>query len=131
VRNNKKQKELRKQDQSGILAQKFLLCGKLRLEVFRESLFRTLTRALSSGAMVTAAKSVQRGFPAMRKKEDECCNVKRKNLEPRRARRITKEFVSGFRSGHFVSFMVVAPDPSAPNRGLEVMAGVIYTYGLP
>jgi hypothetical protein len=30
------QKEFRKQDQIGILAQNFLLCGKLRLEFFRE-----------------------------------------------------------------------------------------------
>ncbi len=36
-----KQKEFRKQDQIGILAQNILLCGKLRLELFRESLFRT------------------------------------------------------------------------------------------
>jgi hypothetical protein len=31
-----KQKEIRKQDQIGILAQNILLCGKLRLEFFRE-----------------------------------------------------------------------------------------------
>ena len=36
VRGCQKQKEFRKQDQSGILAQNFLLCGKLRLEFFRE-----------------------------------------------------------------------------------------------
>jgi hypothetical protein len=35
------QKEFRKQDQIAILAQNFLLCGKLRLEFFREPLFRT------------------------------------------------------------------------------------------
>jgi hypothetical protein len=61
-----KQKEIRKQDQNGILAQNILLCGKLRLEFFRESLFRTRAKSLSSGAMVTAAKTVQdagvRGF---------------------------------------------------------------------
>ena len=33
-----RQKEFRKQDQNGILAQNILLCGKLRLEVLRESL---------------------------------------------------------------------------------------------
>src|SRR5450631_769663 len=41
VRGCQMQKELLKQDQSGILAQNFLLCGKLRREYFRESLFRT------------------------------------------------------------------------------------------
>jgi hypothetical protein len=41
VRGCPKQKEFRKQDQIGILAQNILLCGKLRLELFRESLFRT------------------------------------------------------------------------------------------
>ena len=41
VRGCQMQKELLKQDQSGILAQIFLLCGKLRREYFRESLFRT------------------------------------------------------------------------------------------
>jgi hypothetical protein len=54
-----KQKEIRKQDQIGILAQNILLCGKLRLEFFRERLFRTRAKSLSSGAMVTAADSVQ------------------------------------------------------------------------
>lgn len=54
-----KQKEIRKQDQIGILAQNILLCGKLRLEFFRESLFSTRGKSLSSGAMVTAAKTVQ------------------------------------------------------------------------
>jgi hypothetical protein len=41
VRGCRKQKEFRKQDQIGILAQKNLLCGKLRLELFRDGLFRT------------------------------------------------------------------------------------------
>jgi hypothetical protein len=36
VRGCRKQKEIRKQDQIGILAQNILLCGKLRLEFFRE-----------------------------------------------------------------------------------------------
>jgi len=36
VRGCQKQKESRKQDQIGILAQNFLLCGKLRLEFSRE-----------------------------------------------------------------------------------------------
>jgi len=31
-----KQRKIRKQDQIGILAQNILLCGKLRLEFFRE-----------------------------------------------------------------------------------------------
>jgi len=55
-----KQKEIRKQDQIGILAQNILLCGKLRLEFFRERLFRTRAKSLSSSAMVTAAVTVQR-----------------------------------------------------------------------
>jgi hypothetical protein len=41
VRGCPKQKEFRKLDQFAILAQIFLLCGKLRLEFFREALFRT------------------------------------------------------------------------------------------
>jgi hypothetical protein len=40
VRGCQMQKELLKQDQSGILAQNFLLCGKLRREYFRESLIQ-------------------------------------------------------------------------------------------
>jgi hypothetical protein len=36
--------EALKQDQSGIVAQNFLLCGNLRLEFFRELLFITRTQ---------------------------------------------------------------------------------------
>jgi hypothetical protein len=59
VRGCRSIKEIRKQDQIGILAQNILLCGKLRLEFFRERLFRARRKSLSSGAMVTAAEKVQ------------------------------------------------------------------------
>jgi hypothetical protein len=55
----RKQKEISKADQIGILAQNFLLCGKLRLEFFRERLSEPEGVALSSAAMVTAAETVQ------------------------------------------------------------------------
>src|SRR5215469_8829103 len=50
--------EALKQNQSCILAQNFLSCRKLRLEFFRESLFRTATHVLSSTARVNAARNV-------------------------------------------------------------------------
>ena len=50
--------EALKQNQSCILAQNFLSCRKLRLEFFRESLFRTATHLLSSTARVNAAQNV-------------------------------------------------------------------------
>jgi hypothetical protein len=76
VRGCQMQKELLKQDQSGILAQIFLLCGKLRREYFRESLFRTpMHRA------VKCRDGNCRGDGAARM---------RKKHQPRRTRRITK-----------------------------------------
>jgi hypothetical protein len=54
-----KQKEIRKQDQSGILAQIFLLCGKLRLEFSANDYSEPECVALSSAAEVTAAGAVQ------------------------------------------------------------------------
>jgi hypothetical protein len=59
VRGCPKQKEIRKQDQSGILAQIFLLCGKLRLEFSANDYSEPECGALSSAAMVTAAGAVQ------------------------------------------------------------------------
>jgi hypothetical protein len=41
VRGAKSKKEFLKQDQCGIVAQIFLLCGKVQQEFFRELLFRT------------------------------------------------------------------------------------------
>jgi len=55
-----KQKEFLKQDQCGIVAQIFLLCGKVRMEFFREGYSEPDGMALSSSAMVTAAGMVQR-----------------------------------------------------------------------
>src|SRR5215831_12055041 len=54
-----KNNEALKQNQSCILAQIFSPCRKLRLEFFRESLFRTATHLLSSTAQVNAARNVQ------------------------------------------------------------------------
>ena len=53
-----KNNEALKQDQSCILAQNFSSCRNLRLEFFRESLFRTATHLLSSTARVNAAQNV-------------------------------------------------------------------------
>src|SRR5215471_4537067 len=53
-----KNNEALKQDQSCILAQNFSSCRNLRLEFFRESLFRTATLWLSSTAQVNAARNV-------------------------------------------------------------------------
>jgi hypothetical protein len=50
-----------KQDQSGIVAQIFLLCGKVRERFFANQYSEPAAGALSSSAMVTAAKTVQRG----------------------------------------------------------------------
>src|SRR5216684_1438192 len=73
-----KQKEIRKQDQNGILAQNILLCGKLRLEFSAKPYSEPERMVLSSGAMVTAAETVQRTG---------------KHHKPRRTRRSTKGFV--------------------------------------
>jgi hypothetical protein len=54
-----KQKEIRKQDQIGILAQNILLCGKLRLEFSANDYSEPECGALSSAAEVTAAGAVQ------------------------------------------------------------------------
>src|ERR1700738_1613344 len=54
------QRKILKAEPSGILAQFFLLCGKLRGEFFPEQLFRTQTVSVSSGEDVTAARYVQR-----------------------------------------------------------------------
>ena len=66
-------REAQKQDQSCILAQNILLCGNLRLEFFRESLFRTSTHFLSSTAQVNAAQTVH----SQRKNETRKRNLSR------------------------------------------------------
>jgi hypothetical protein len=48
-----------KKDQCGILAQNFLLCGKLRLEILRDPYSDPEARLLSSAALVTAARMMQ------------------------------------------------------------------------
>ena len=53
-------KNFKKQDQIGILAQIFLLCGNLRLGIFPRTPYSALVfLPLSSAAMVTAAQTVQ------------------------------------------------------------------------
>ena len=90
VRGCQTQKELLKQDQSGILAQNFLLCGKLRLEFFRECLFRTRRRDA-----VKCRDGNCREDGAERGVRD---RVIKKNHQPRRPRRITKETAKRMKS---------------------------------
>jgi hypothetical protein len=104
-----KQEQFRKQDQSCILAQKILLCGKLRLEFFRERLFSTRFLALSSVALVTAAEKVQK-FPRSRESSQRHHNILRSvprqptRTDPRFRRfRPPQKFLAFWRGGVILS----------------------------
>lgn len=58
VRRAQKNNEAQFEDQSGILAQKIFVVEKLRLEFFRDSLFRTKRNPVSSAQFLTAAQKV-------------------------------------------------------------------------
>jgi hypothetical protein len=58
----RKLKHSEKHDQSGILAQKILFCGKVLREIFCESLFRTEMPMLSSAVNITVAGEVQKSI---------------------------------------------------------------------
>jgi len=56
-----KAKRILKQDQSGIVAQIFLLCGKVREQFIASEYSEPDLGVVSSSAMVTAAETVQEG----------------------------------------------------------------------
>jgi hypothetical protein len=74
----KTKKKSRKQDQFAILAQNILLCGKLWLEFFRDSIFRTRRHsAVKCRDGNCRREGAARGFAAMETKDE---RRKRKSL---------------------------------------------------
>jgi hypothetical protein len=112
-----KTKRIVQQNQSRILAQIFLPCRKLQREFSPNDYSEPDGRVLSSGAMVTAAREVQKDYAA----------ESHRNVTPMvrtlMFRTQTVRKTRATTSVRIVIWVGVA--------GLVVMQGVIYTYGLP
>ena len=135
-----RQKEFRKQDQNGILAQNILLCGKLRLEFFREALFRTRMRGAvkwrDGNCRGDGAACALRGSEAARDLKDHSRTELGRNFScaPPGLVHSLLRLSHGLRRG-LHSFAALRLPALAAGQGsiagLEVMHRVIYTYGLP